>query len=263
MLIAHLSDPHLHPGREDKTVSLQRAVTHLLTLPQPPDAVLVTGDLADEGRPEAYDLFLELTSPLPMPVLVVPGNHDDRPAMHRAFGTQGTHALPDFMQYVVDLGPLRLVALDTHEPGWGGGHLDAARLAWLDARLSEAPQRPTLVFLHHPPLVTGVQVMDDIGLKGSDDLGAVLSRHVQVERLLAGHTHMTQTARFAGTLLMVCAGPDRTLLPDLTQPARLVTQVQPTLCLLHAWSERTGLVSYTSSVGAFPPVTLHDGERWL
>lgn len=262
-LIAHLSDPHLSLSRPHKQEALRQAVAHLLAFPMRPDAVLVSGDIADNGRPEDYALFKALIQPLGLPVYVIPGNHDDRAEMLRVFGVQGTSPLPEFMQYVADVGAVRLVALDTHIPGQSGGLLDAARLQWLNDRLSEAPARPTLVFLHHPPLVAGLQVMDSIGLEGTRGLRDVLLGHPQVTRLLAGHTHMAQTQGFAGTLLTVAPGLDASLLPDLGQPHKLVAQKQPPLCLLHHWTPETGMLTYTSVIGKYALETLHDGTQWV
>lgn len=262
MLIAQLTDPHLDASRPQKAAALATAVRHLLSLPVQPDAVIVTGDCADSGSPEEYRLFKELTAPLPMPVYVVPGNHDHRAEMLREFGGQG-EALPDFMQYTVELGPLRLIALDTHIPNAGGGLLCEKRLHWLTERLNEAPETPTLIFMHHPPLVSGLQVMDIIGLRGSQEFAHIVSQHPQVQRVLAGHTHMTSTLNFAGTTLMTCGATDFSYLPDLGQPDKLVVQRQPAVCLLHHLTQQGDLISYTSVIGEYPLHTLHDGQKWL
>ncbi|WP_216321159.1 phosphodiesterase [Deinococcus aestuarii] len=263
MLVAQLSDPHINPQRPHKAEALRRAVRHLLELPRHPGAVLVTGDCTDNGTREEYAEFRALVQPLPVPVYIIPGNHDDRDVMLEEFGEQGTSSLPGFVQYVVEDGPLRLIALDTHVPGESGGMLDSPRLRWLSDRLEEAPRRPTLIFMHHPPVVAGLNVMDSIGLGGSEAFREVVARHGQVERIVAGHTHITMTGRFAGTLVMTCPGTDNALLPDLTQPEKLVVQLQPPLCLLHAWDDQTGFLTYTSIIAPSPRVTLHDGERWV
>src|SRR5262249_56775162 len=89
------------------------------------------------------------------------GTPDERGALAAAFPD---HAyLPRdgrFMQYVVEGHPVRLIALDTLVPGQVGGRLCAERLGWLAARLEEAPARPTVVFMHHPPFTTGIAPMD-------------------------------------------------------------------------------------------------------
>ena len=79
-----------------------------------------------------------------------------------------------------------------------GGELCAERLAWLDARLSEAPDRPTVVFQHHPPFRTGIAYMDAMGLAGCDGLARVIARHPQVERILCGHLHRPISGTWMG-----------------------------------------------------------------
>lgn len=265
MLIAQLSDPHVRADPDDEAArSLRRAVGHLLALPALPDIVLVTGDCTEHGEPAEYAVFQALLRPLPMSVYVVPGNHDQRAPMLAALGRPGTQGLDGFMQYVVEAGPLRLLGLDTHLPAHGGGELCAARLAWLDARLREAPDRPCVIFMHHPPGRSGLKVMDDIGLRNPDAFEAVVARHPQVERVLAGHLHMAVTRRCGGTLLMTAPGTQHTWLPDLGHPERLSVQLQSPACLLHSWSLDAGLVSFTSVIGdqTDSRLDLHDGVTW-
>ena len=144
----------------------------------------------------------ELLAPLQAPLFVLPGNHDDRRALHRHFGVPGADGEP--VQYSMDLGPLRLVVLDTTRPGEDPGALDTERLGWLAAELATAPEAPTLLAMHHPPLVTGVPVWDELGLPAADRraLGAVLERHPQVRRIVAGHVHRTITANLAGRAVL-------------------------------------------------------------
>jgi 3',5'-cyclic-AMP phosphodiesterase len=110
----------------------------------------------------------------------------------------------DPVQYSADLGPLRLVVLDTTRPGEDPGVLDPERLRWLDAELATAPEQPTLLAMHHPPLVTGVPAWDHIGLPSADRraLGEVVERHPQVRRLVAGHVHRTISGELAGRAVL-------------------------------------------------------------
>jgi len=200
-LLAQLSDPHVGAawGDRDPQARLAAAVDSVLAVqPRPPGAVLVTGDLADRGTDAEYARVRELLAPLGAQVYAVAGNHDDRAALRRAFGLPGAGAEP--VQYAADLGPLRLVVLDTTIPGEDAGELDTARLAWADAELARAPGTPTVVAMHHPPLVTGVPVWDELGLgaDGRRGLADVLARHPQVQRVVAGHLHRTMTGTLAG-----------------------------------------------------------------
>jgi len=108
------------------------------------------------------------------------------------------------VQYSVDLGPLRLVVLDSTRPGEVGGELDAERLAWLDAELTAAPEQVTLLAMHHPPLSTGMAAWSDLGLPVADRraLAEVMGRHPQVRRIVAGHIHRTIVADLAGAAVL-------------------------------------------------------------
>jgi len=198
-LLVQLSDLHGGGtwGGPDPIAALERAVASVLALPQLPDAVVVTGDLTDAGLDAEYEAVRSALEPLGS-VHVLPGNHDDRDALRRAFGLAGDPGAP--VHYATDLGPLRLVALDTTRPGEDGGELDRERLDWLDAELSAAPGRPTLLAMHHPPFPTGIPALDVIGIPAADRaaLADVVRRHPQVRRIVAGHVHRAISAEVGG-----------------------------------------------------------------
>jgi 3',5'-cyclic AMP phosphodiesterase CpdA len=203
VLVAQLTDPHIGAdwGGKDPAPRLAAAVRAAAELS--PDAVIVSGDLVEHGGAEEYATALELLSSFRAPVHVLPGNHDTRAGLRDAFGLEGAGEEP--VQYAVDLGErLRLVVLDSLCPGAAAGSLDGERLAWLDAALGEAPLVPTIVATHHPPLLTGVPAMDEMGLPAADRaaLGAVLARHDQVRRVVAGHMHRTITGALGGRTVL-------------------------------------------------------------
>lgn len=268
MIIAQISDTHITLSSDEAAVrtsaNLQRAVAHLLALPAPPDVVLISGDCVNHGQPEEYDRFEELISPLPMPVYVVPGNHDSRTEMLRRFGQEGTQRMDGFMQYVVKIGPLRLVALDTHVLGSDGGHLCEQRLRWLDERLAEAPDHPTVLFMHHPPIKVGFAPTDGIGLDNAEAFAAIVARYPNVLRIVAGHVHMALTQPFGGSVVMTCPALAHTMLPDFSKPDILSVLFEPPMGLVHHWTDGTGLTTYTSQIGDHgPAVTIHDGNGWV
>jgi 3',5'-cyclic AMP phosphodiesterase CpdA len=204
LLVAQLSDPHIGGdwGDGDPAAKLAAAVASVRRLRPRPDVVIVTGDLADHGADHEYELARELLEPLGAPTYVLPGNHDDRSALRRCFGLQGAAGEP--VQYVVDLDGLRILMLDSTIPGEDAGAFDEPRLDWLEARLAEASDRPTLLAMHHPPLLTGLPAFDRVALAGADRsaMRAVVDRHPQVLGLVAGHVHRTITTGLAHTTVL-------------------------------------------------------------
>lgn len=271
MLIAQITDTHIStPGSDNDRhfrtpEHLERAVAHLNRLAPRPDVVLATGDLVERGKPEEYARLRSILDRLAMPLYVIPGNHDSRENLARAFADRGYLPPGGFLQYTVEEWPVRLVGLDTLVPGQPGGRLCAERLAWLDARLAEAPARPTLVFMHHPPFVTGMAPMDAMGLEGRDELAEVIRRHPQVERVACGHVHRPMTRRFAGTVATTSPATAHQLALALVPARHLAVVMEPPACTLHHWlGADAGLVSHLSVIGdERPPLMLYDGERWL
>lgn len=263
MLVAQLTDLHVvAPGRRaygmvDTARCLATAVRRLLALDPRPDLVLVTGDLAYDGAPAEYRHLLELLRPLPTPWRVIPGNHDRRAALRAILPVQHCPAgdVVERLCWCEDHGPLRVVGLDSLVESESHGELDPAQLGWLDARLSEAPHRPSLVLLHHPPLPTGIAHMDRIGLREPAGLGAVLSRHPQVERLLCGHVHRPIQWRWAGTLVSVAPATAHQVALDLRPDGPAAFTLEAPAMHLHLWRSDVGIV--THEVPVADPGPLH------
>lgn len=265
MIVAQLSDTHITSDRFDEAaLRLQKAVDHILKLPVLPDVVFVTGDCVNNGQFAEYEIFKGLLRPLSMPIYVIPGNHDSRQQMLSLFPEQGDQALEGFIQFTVDTGDLRLIALDTHTVSRDEGNLCEKRLHWLDQRLAEQPNQPTIIFMHHPPVMMGLEIMDRMGLMDADAFLEVIGRHHQIERIVTGHVHMALTRRFAGSIVMSCPSTMHAMLPDIGNPKLVNVLMESPACLIHAWRETTGLVTYTSNICESASVKrLHDGERWL
>jgi Icc protein len=200
-LLAQLTDPHIGAqwGGPDTVERLTAAVDAVRALPDRPDAVLVTGDIADNAGAEEYATARELLERIGVPVYPLAGNHDEGAVLRSAFDLSGEAGAP--LQYVVDLGPLRLVVADTTLPGEDRGELDPARVAWLDEALAD-DGRPTVVALHHPPIVLGSPVWDEIGLTGRDELAGVVERHRHVLAVVGGHIHRGIVVPFAGRVAL-------------------------------------------------------------
>jgi 3',5'-cyclic AMP phosphodiesterase CpdA len=248
-VLVQLSDPHLGAewGGRDPAAALAAAVESVRQLRDAPDAVVVSGDLAEHGADAEYELVRALLEPLGASVHVLAGNHDDRAALRRAFDLPGEGDEP--VQYATDVGQLRLVALDTTLPGGDGGALEAGRLAWLDAALSAAPDRPTLVAMHHPPIATGLPAFDAIGLPEADrrGLAGVVRRHPHVCGLVAGHVHRTIVGELGGRAVLVAPSTYAQAGLDLGS-ARIEFGDDPPGLAVHVLAGG-GLVSHVQPIG--------------
>lgn len=258
MLIAQISDLHVRvPGRLlygalDTGGYAARAVASLAAGAPRPDVVLVTGDLVDAGAPDEYKYLRDLLAGLPAPYRLIPGNHDARAAMRAAFPDHGYLGGDGFIQYVDDAFPVRLIGLDSLDDGRESGRLCRERLAWLDARLAEAPGRPTLIFVHHVPFRTGMAHFDAEAFAGADDFAAVVGKYRNVERVVAGHVHRPMQARWAGTLATSCPSTAHQFALDLTPGDKLDYVLEAPGYQLHTWLGDGGLVTHTVPIGAYP-----------
>ena len=255
--IAQLTDLHVRPVgvpayRVAETNMLtERACRRVASLRPAPDVVIITGDLTDCGLAAEYEFLADvLKRTLPMPVWVIPGNHDRRETLHQYLPDR-CRMTDGFVQYALDDLPVRIIMLDTIVPGAGHGELCAARLAWLDRTLAERPDTPTLIGMHHPPFPCGIVHMDAIALRDPADFIAIIARHRQVERIVCGHHHRPVVAPLAQAIVSIAPSVAHQVELDLGPDAPPAFVMEPSAFDLHLW-ETAGFVSHTALVELFP-----------
>lgn len=259
VLIAQISDLHIKPvgllayQRVNTAAALACCVKELNRFSPRPDLVVISGDLVDAPSKSAYDHLLHLLSPLEIPFAAIPGNHDDRDLMRTA--------LPD--GYARAAGPLHatiairdvdVVLIDSITPGRDYGMLEADSLAWLEAILKAAPTRPALLFMHHPPFVTGIGHMDAQNLRNAGDLAAMLRRHRRARLVAAGHVHRATLTCFAGVAATICPAPNHAVALDLDARLPPSFTIEPPAFHLHVWlpGEEFGtIVTHWVPIGDF------------
>jgi Icc protein len=238
-------------GRIDTPSFLERAVAHVNALDPRPDIVLATGDLVERGKPEEYAHLKRLLAPLAMPVHLIPGNHDARDALREVFTDHAYLPSSGFIQYAIEDLPVRLIALDTLVVGKGHGELCDERLTWLEARLGES-DRPTILFMHHPPFDCGISAFDGFRLvQGEPELARLVRRHGNVERVMCGHVHRPIQVRWAGTMASIAPATAHQATLDLHEGAPLSMMMEPPGIALHLWRPGTGLVTHVSYIGTY------------
>lgn len=261
-MLVQFSDTHLCPpgrnvcGRIDTARLLDEAVAAVQRLPLRPAALLLTGDLADDGSPAAYARLRDRLAPLACPLWPLAGNHDDRAALRAAFAdiaqVQACAAQP-WLQYEARLDGLRVLVLDTLEPGAAHGVLCSERLAWLAQQLAQDQQTPVLLALHHPPFQAQMPGMDDTALRqGAAELAALVQRHPQVQRVVCGHLHRSVLQRWAGTVVQSAPSTAHQIALALGTRAGDGWTLEPPGFLVHVWQPGSPLVTHQASSAPHP-----------
>jgi Icc protein len=228
-LLAQISDLHLD-GSQRSTERAARTIDYLRSLAQPPEALLVTGDIADNAAVTEYDEAAALFK-LPFPVFTAPGNHDRRSPYRTAL--LGEPAGDDPINQVYESAGVSVLMCDSTIPGHDDGLLAPDTLHWIDATLAARTDAPALLAFHHPPVAVHHPKPDSYRLGGLPDLHALLARHPQVIALITGHAHTAAAATFADrpvivgpaitwTLRMPWEGPE---IVDLDQPPGIAFHV--------------------------------------
>jgi 3',5'-cyclic-AMP phosphodiesterase len=251
-LLVQLSDAHVRDDDAQPERMFADAVRDVAAMEPAPDAVLVSGDLTEHGLPHEYERVRELLAALAMPVHVLSGNHDDRTCLRASFPMPGGHGDGGDYRYTTRCGPLRLVAVDTTDPGRVEGRLGAERLAWLDARLAEEPEAPTVVAMHHPPLLLGLPAWDDIGLTAADRaaVAEIVAGHSQVRRVLAGHVHRAALGNVGGCPVFTCPSTWIQGRLDFAHPHELSVVAEPPGFAVHV-AVAGELTTHVQPVGAW------------
>ena len=240
VIIAQISDLHIKApgtlayGRVDTARALERCVATLNQFTPKPDLVVISGDLVDTPRAEEYAHLKRLLAPLNIAFAGIPGNHDQRDMMRATL--QQNYAFPSGpLNQHLEIGGLDLVLLDSSVSGKPHGELDAPTLRWLEATLASAPDRPALLFLHHPPFQAGIRHMDRQNLQNANELANVVKRHPRVQLIATGHVHRATLTMFAGVPTTICPAPNHAVDLDLAELREPSFKVEPPAFHLHVW----------------------------
>ncbi|GII63311.1 3',5'-cyclic adenosine monophosphate phosphodiesterase CpdA [Sphaerisporangium krabiense] len=209
--LAHVSDVHID-GSPRSVERTERVVRHVSRLAGPIDAVLVTGDIADHGAADEYEIARELLR-FPYPSIVCPGNHDSRAEFRKVFlGEASGGAEP--VDQVLQVGDVTVALCDSSVPGRNEGRLEDGTLRWLAGVLGAAPG-PVLIGMHHQPVPVAIPYVDEIGLLEPERLEELVRAHPRVAGVLVGHAHTAAATTFAGRPVYVAPGvASQALLPQ-------------------------------------------------
>lgn len=191
--LVQISDPHLLRSRDDlhRTVNTSVSFEHVLSSAAPlirdADAVLLTGDIAQDEKADTYARlargWIDEWVGADTPVWCLPGNHDAPLLMQvelkqPPFVYLGHH----------ELGNWEVVMLDSRNPGKASGLLGVDQLDRLAQRLEQSHAAHVLIVLHHHPLPLGSSWLDCVGLEDRDAFERTIHGK-RVRGVVFGHIH--------------------------------------------------------------------------
>ncbi len=198
--ILQITDSHLFAGKHETLLgvntwdSFNAVLNAIAGQQQPIDLIVATGDLAQDHSAEAYQHFAHEIVRLPAPCVWLPGNHDFQPLMYKTFADAGIAA----EKKVLAGEHWQILLLDSQVSGVPHGELSDYQLEWLEKQLAQEPQRHTLVLLHHHPLPSGCNWLDQHSLRNSSVFDQVLQKYPLAKHLLCGHIHQELDLQWQG-----------------------------------------------------------------
>ncbi|MEQ8900793.1 MAG: phosphodiesterase [Roseovarius sp.] len=244
-------------GRSDTAEALRRAVETInakLPLWEGIACAIVTGDLTDHGTPEEYAHFLSIMDDLALPWCAVPGNHDQRAPMRKAFADAPWMPGEGPVNWVRNFGPFSVIGLDTLLEGAHHGVLCDEGMGFLDSTLSALGDQPAIVATHHPFMHAGIPAMDADNLRNGAAVIARLEAHPGSVRMMSGHVHRAVTGQIGRVTCQISPATCHAVLTDHRARRDPHLVLEPGAVTVHHWLElpRAGLVSDIIPTGLFP-----------
>jgi 3',5'-cyclic-AMP phosphodiesterase len=254
MIIAQVSDTHIAldtPDADRRIGDFARTIAGINTLDPAPDAIVHTGDIVQNGRPDEYAQAVAILAKARAPVYVLAGNRDDRANLRAAFSAGG-YLAPDsaFIDYAIEDFPVRLIAVDTLSSGGNKGDFCAARVRRLIDLIDAEPSKPIAVFAHHPPFEVPVGP-DPINFETPEAMARLrqaLQHSGRVVAVFSGHVHRG-TAGHVGSIPATVMPCIATTLRKGEYPAHMKTRP---VYHIHRFDPVWGFITEARIVGAGP-----------
>ncbi len=196
MLLVQLSD--IHTGSQFRPKTFAKVVREVNDLK--PDAIIITGDLTNEGLINEYKECKKLVSKLKTKkIITISGNHDYRNTGYLAF--------KKFFPFktINELGSdVVLVTLGTARPDRNEGEVGYRQNLWLERTMIKYKDRVKILAMHHHLVGIPDTGSDRVtAIDAGDVLRTILQTNVDI--VLCGHKHRPWVWNF-GNLQIVNAG---------------------------------------------------------
>lgn len=251
MLIAQISDLHISEkgtkayGIAPTNDNLARTILHINQFEPKINIALITGDVANDCLLKETEHAAKLLEKLNCPFFIVPGNHDNREVLFSVFGSKAIPKMENgFINYVIEDYDVRLIGMDSVKQGSAGGEICHTRLSWLNERLTEQPNKDSIIFMHHPPVKCSVLETDIDGFAGADKFGELIANFSNIKAIICGHIHLPTYSLWNGTIVSTAPSTGMQLGLDLSMEKQSQFYLNEIGYQLHHYTKHQGLISH-------------------
>lgn len=255
MLIAQISDLHISAlgvktlGIAPMSENLKLCVKHINQLATRPDIVLVTGDISNNGDIDELINAKNILNILNIPYFVIPGNHDNRQDLLTIFGEKSCQMNSDqLIQYTINDYDVHFIAIDSTIPNQSGGEFSHKSDQWLRKQLLKAHNKPTILFMHHPPINLGISETNIEGFDGKKRLANIVKTHTNIEAILCGHIHLSAHTRWHGSIINTAPSIGMRLVIDFSMEQESQYILDDPSYQLHYWTKEQNLITFDVNV---------------
>ena len=246
MKIIQITDTHLLGNNKtlfgiDPKLILKKALVSIEKNHSDAEFVVITGDLTNNGKIEAYSELESLLKDFSIPVHLIMGNHDIKKIYNQVFNRCEDD---EFVQYAVEFDNNTFLFLDTSVSNEQFGVLCHKRLTWLGNKLLKNKSKNVYIFMHHFPFNSEMPWMENnANFRNKKEFWDVVLKYQNVKQIFTGHLHRIINANYKGvgvsctrsTNFQVAFTPntEEDLLTNKENPTYAVTYIDEDSVLIH------------------------------
>jgi len=247
MIIAQISDTHIAldvPDARQRIQDFETVIEDINALGTPPDMIIHSGDIVQNGRPDEYTQAAAILSQARVPVYWMVGNKDNRMHMRESFSMDGL-IVPNsnFIAYEINDFPIRIVILDTKHSSSNKGDFCQERLQNLLDIIDADNEKPIVMFMHHPPceITVGPDLIHFESINAMAELRKALGHSGRVLSIFSGHVHRS-TSGHVDDIPVTVSSAVATTLRRGEYPKHM--QDRP-VYYIHRFDEKLGFITET------------------
>ena len=186
--LTQITDLHLGSKRDSvlsgvRTLESFESVLHAVEQEgRGTDVLLLTGDLAKDCEPQAYQLLNRTLCEHKKQAIWLPGNHDD-------FALMAANLVDYPPVQIQEMGDWAVLTLDSSQPHEPGGHISDEQLLKVERGLRLLADKFVLLAMHHTPVKVGCAWLDLQQIDNQQALHQLLTAHGNVKAVITGHVH--------------------------------------------------------------------------